>query len=506
VKRRNLLTLGLIQASILLLLALQVFWLHSSYEKAFYDFRREANGIFKNTVFELRDSLFASTLSPYIDSTRDFTTNGAISQIRILRDSFKTGDSIRFKKQSSSVQVYISSTGTSDSIAKTLGPLTRRLQTMRDKNPMQSFTFRIAPDSLNIDSLSYHYQKNLIANAIFSKVIIEDVSGKQHRFGLSSFMLPTKHEHEREDFTKSNNELSLFGDTLQVDPIRLNPVKQYRASLTGIRALMLKEITPQILFSLFLTITITAAFIVMYRNIVSQQKLMNLKNDFISNITHELKTPVATVSVALEALQNFNITLNPERNKEYLSIAQQELTRLSTLTDKILKTTIFEESGIFVQAEDVDLNNTVSEVLSSMKLLLDKWGVVVRFTANTNHAVVTGSALHLSNVISNLIENSLKYSSAKPEIDISILSESNRLLVSVKDNGIGVAPEYHRKVFEKFFRVPTGNVHTIKGYGLGLSYVAGVVKAHKGTITLQSELGKGSEFIIALPYKNIERQ
>jgi signal transduction histidine kinase len=226
---------------------------------------------------------------------------------------------------------------------------------------------------------------------------------------------------------------------------------------------------------------------------------MELKNDFISNITHELKTPVTTVGVAIEALKNFKGLNNPELTTEYLDIAQNELNRLNILTDKILKTAIFENKGVEFNPEPVDMEKLVEQVLGSMKLVLEKQGAHVHVEKEGQDFQLMGGLVHLTSVIYNLLDNAMKYSPVDPKIIISLKSEGNKITLSIKDHGIGIAPEHRKRVFEKFFRVPTGDVHNIKGYGLGLSYVESVVKSHKGTIEVESEPGKGSNFIITLP-------
>lgn len=265
------------------------------------------------------------------------------------------------------------------------------------------------------------------------------------------------------------------------------------------RNVTIKKITPQILFSVFLTVLTTAAFVIMYRSIRAQQRLMELKNDFISNITHELKTPITTVGVAIEALKSFQRIDNPKLTNDYLDIAQNELNRLSILTDKILKTSIFENKGIEYQPEPIEMDKLIEQVLASMKLVFEKQGAKVTFEKEGNDFSLMGGSVHLTSVIYNLLDNALKYSLITPEIMIYLKGEPSEIILSVKDNGIGIAAEYRKKVFEKFFRVPTGDVHNIKGYGLGLSYVESVVKSHKGVIEVQSEPGKGSNFIIVFP-------
>jgi two-component system, OmpR family, phosphate regulon sensor histidine kinase PhoR len=489
---KNSVTLGLVLLSVVLLLVLQAFWLHNSYENAYFDLRRESTMVFRSTVFQLRDSLYANTLNAS-DSSFQMLGQGAAGRIQMVRSEGPVADSLIFRAQPSTVQVFISSDGPSDSLIKNIGPITSRLRKLNSGS--RTITIRIAPDSLPVDSLSHYFTKNLLKESIPAKVRVFEASEKRMAFPAPGFTS----EFWRIENEEQKKSVGVFQDTLKLSPVPLNPHTRYAASLTGMQGIVLKKITPQIAFSVFLTLTIITAFGFMYRTLRSQQKLMALKNDFISNITHELKTPVATVSVALEALQNFDVSANPERGREYLAIAQQELVRLSAMTDKVLKTTLLEEHGMSISKEPLDLEILVRETLSSMKVLIEKQHASVTLEKQGDYFMVSGSAVHLASVITNLVENSLKYTTGTPAIAITLSQHNASVKLSIKDNGMGIGPEYHTKVFEKFFRVPTGNIHTVKGYGLGLSYVAGVVKAHSGQIELKSIAGEGSEFITSFP-------
>jgi two-component system phosphate regulon sensor histidine kinase PhoR len=261
---------------------------------------------------------------------------------------------------------------------------------------------------------------------------------------------------------------------------------------------LLKRLSSPIIFSVFLIGLTVVSFVLLYRNMKKQQRLAELKNDFISNITHELKTPIATVGVAIEALKNFNAMQNPERTKEYLDISSNELNRLNLLVDKVLKLSMFEKKEIQLNLEPLDLKALTDEVLASLRLQLEKKNasVVVSHAGNTS---LQGDRLHLLSVVFNLVDNALKYSPEKPEIKIGIEEKENNLEFRISDNGVGIPDEYKTKVFEKFFRVPAGNIHNIKGYGLGLSYAASVVQKHGGTIEAANNDGGGTKFIITLP-------
>lgn len=273
----------------------------------------------------------------------------------------------------------------------------------------------------------------------------------------------------------------------------------YQAGFEDPTAFLLKKISLQLLFSVALVAFTFLAFLFIYRNLVAQRKLTEIKNDFISNITHELKTPLATVSVAVEALRSFGGIQNPERTKEYLDISASELQRLSLLVDKVLKLSLFENRELELKKEIFDLKQLTEEVLNTMKLQFETHKAKVKLDIEGNHFTVHADRLHITSVIFNLLDNALKYSRNKPEIHILLLKQNDTVLLQVRDNGIGISDDYKTKIFDKFFRVPTGDHHNIKGYGLGLSYVAHVVHQHGGTISVDSQPQKGSTFNVKFP-------
>jgi two-component system, OmpR family, phosphate regulon sensor histidine kinase PhoR len=261
----------------------------------------------------------------------------------------------------------------------------------------------------------------------------------------------------------------------------------------------MKKMLSPILFSLFLVGVTILSFVLLYRNMLKQKRLTALKNDFISNITHELKTPIATVGVAIEALQNFNAINDPIRTKEYLDISQNELQRLSLLVDKVLKLSMFENKEVQLKYESFNVKNIIDEVTGSMKLQMEKQGAQCEVLTEGNDFTIAADKLHITSVVYNLVDNALKYSPGSSLIKILLKDDGDRITLSVADNGIGIAQEYKDKVFDKFFRVPAGDTHNVKGYGLGLSYVAYIVEKHNGKIKVESEPGKGSVFSITLP-------
>lgn len=276
--------------------------------------------------------------------------------------------------------------------------------------------------------------------------------------------------------------------------------KWYQIAFESPSNYLYRKIFPQVLFSLLLVVFTTIAFVFLYRNLLTQQKLAAFKNDFISNMTHELKTPIATVNVAIEALQSFNVLENPKRTQEYLQISSAELQRLGLLVDKVLKLSMFESDRIVLDKEWFDFDQLIGETIYSMQPLFDKQNAAIKFTNNSSPVKVFADKLHVSSVVYNLLDNALKYSGSNAIIDIALSTPLNDIIeLKIKDNGIGIENAFQKKIFEKFFRVPTGDIHNVKGYGLGLSYVSHIVKQHQGHIEVESILGKGSTFIVRLP-------
>jgi len=272
----------------------------------------------------------------------------------------------------------------------------------------------------------------------------------------------------------------------------------YHLELGNTFPYLIRKIMLPILFSIFLVGVTILSFVLLYKNLMKQRRLAELKNEFIGNITHELKTPIATVGVAIESLKNFNAMQDPQRTKEYLDISSDELQRLSLLVDKVLKLSMFEKKEIDLQYETFDLRNIVDEVVASMRLQVEKIHAIVSIIQK-GYTNLQADRLHLLSVVFNLLDNALKYSKEQPIIEIALEEGNDSIQLRVSDNGIGIATEYKDKIFEKFFRIPTGNTHNTKGYGLGLSYVAHVVQKHNGKIYVDSTVGKGTTVTISIP-------
>jgi signal transduction histidine kinase len=264
---------------------------------------------------------------------------------------------------------------------------------------------------------------------------------------------------------------------------------------------ILRSMMLTILLSLFLIVFIIFCFNYIIRTFIEQKKLADLKDDFINNMTHELKTPIATITVAIEGMQKFNVLQDVEKTQRYLQTSRNELSRLNDLVTKVLDIASFENKTIELVKDTIDINVLIENIIASEKTKTTRLINITYKKANDLN-YINADTIHFRNVLANLIDNAVKYSNEPVEIVITVKKSANNITVSVKDNGIGIPSTHLNQVFDKFHRVPTGNVHNVKGTGLGLSYVKYIVEAHGGTIAVKSEVNKGSEFVVTLPIDN----
>ncbi len=262
----------------------------------------------------------------------------------------------------------------------------------------------------------------------------------------------------------------------------------------------LQSLWAMMLVSILLALAIVIAFSYSVVTIIRQRKLSELKNDFINNMTHEFKTPISTISLACQALSDKNIDRPKEMYRDYIEIIGDENHRLGEMAEKILQTAILEKGNLNLRAEAIDMHELITDAIHKIAIQIEIRDGVITKSLKAEHPLIKADKVHLSNVIYNLLDNANKYSPRKPQIMISTEDADNGIHISVHDKGMGISKANQKKVFEKLYRVPTGDVHNVKGFGLGLSYVKFIVEKHGGSISVESEPGKGSIFTMFLPY------
>ncbi|MCW5924654.1 MAG: HAMP domain-containing histidine kinase [Saprospiraceae bacterium] len=478
--------LWLIFSSLALLVLFQFFWLQKVWLEQRDALRQETDYIFQKTMTALQDSLVRRNmvregLNPDSFPAPPFPAPPMMKQWEIKQDahaiiSIKPGaehlrpDSIKFER----VQIMVATDENLSEGEPRFDRLIAGIPHFHKEGPSK-FLFTVAKDTIPFDSLRTAYQAALAKAGI----------------PLAFRLL-----HAGQPDSSSNA-------CIRTEPAFSGVLTQrfYAAEFPAYRGFLARKIVPHFLFSLLLFGITSAAFGLIYKSLRQQERLTALKNDFIGNITHELKTPITTVGVALEALSDFDVLQKPEQAREYLDISKLELERLTLLVDKVLRLSMFEEKQPRLQSEPLHLAELTSQVLNAMKLQAESVGGTITFEAPEQLPTVHGDKLHLTSVVFNLVDNALKYSGANaPKVQVSLAPLPNdKVRLTVQDHGIGIAPAYQSKVFEKFFRVPAGNVHTVKGHGLGLSYVANVVRQHGGTIRVESVEGEGTRFVVELP-------
>jgi two-component system, OmpR family, phosphate regulon sensor histidine kinase PhoR len=262
----------------------------------------------------------------------------------------------------------------------------------------------------------------------------------------------------------------------------------------------LRSLWVMMLVSMLLVLVIIAAFSYSVFTIIRQRKLSELKNDFINNMTHEFKTPISTISLACQALSDNDIPRSNEMYNDYIHIIGDENHRLGEMAEKILQTAILEKGSLHLRPEAIDMHLLIADAILKIAIQIEIRDGVINQSLKAVHPVIKADKVHMSNVIFNLLDNANKYSPRKPQIMVSTADAENGIFISVHDKGMGISKANLKKIFEKLYRVPTGDVHNVKGFGLGLSYVKFIVEKHGGTITVESEPGKGSTFTLFLPY------
>jgi two-component system phosphate regulon sensor histidine kinase PhoR len=233
--------------------------------------------------------------------------------------------------------------------------------------------------------------------------------------------------------------------------------------------------------------------------ILKQKRLSEIQKDFINNMTHEFKTPISTIAVSTQVLKDPGIIHQPERLLNYTTIIEKENNRLKQQVERVLQMARLDKEDIGLKKEVIDVHSIVQDAVKNTSHALEDKNGEVLLGLKAEHHLIEADKLHLTNVFHNLLDNAIKYSHESPRIEITSAANGGQLHIHVRDNGIGISAENQKRVFQKFFRVPTGNVHDVKGFGLGLSYVKTIIEAHKGNIRLDSELGKGCLFTITLP-------
>ena len=280
-----------------------------------------------------------------------------------------------------------------------------------------------------------------------------------------------------------------------------DPVETLSVVIPDYNTVVMKQMRVMILGMVFFTLIIISAFYVTVRTLLRQKKLSEIKNDFINNMTHEFKTPLATISLAVDALRNEKVMYDKQKSDYFSGIIKEENKRMNKQVETILQAALLEKQELQLNLKPIHVHEIIRNVMENFELQFQEINARRDLQLLAKQDLVEADEVHFTNLISNLIDNAIKYSREQLNIRIATNNNTRSLVIRIEDNGIGMNKETQRRIFEKFYRAHTGNIHNVKGFGLGLSYVKNVVDAHHGKIRVESTVGKGTTFILEFPLK-----
>jgi|YelNatPaOPRAMG01_1025707.scaffolds.fasta_scaffold00225_2 two-component system phosphate regulon sensor histidine kinase PhoR len=362
-----------------------------------------------------------------------------------------------------------------------------------------------------VDVIAWRWMRDAINEEITQRINMDQLSAMiQEEFMNNSVSLPYYYKiTDRKGkmiYVSSDSLATLYGDAhLKGYTQRLfpnDPANAHEAFLTVYfptkRSMLLNSMSlllPWAILSIILLISCALSIILIFR----QRRLNEIKNDFVSNMTHELKTPVSTISLAAQMLGDPSVSKTPETLKYYTRVIVDETKRLSFHIEKVLQMSTFERGNGNLKLTETDVNELLNMILDNFWIKVQAKHGQLRKEINATDPFVLVDETHFTNVLYNLMDNAVKYTPSNLVLTVKTWNEKGNLCISIQDNGVGIKKEYQKRIFDKFFRVPTGNVHNVKGFGLGLAYVKQIVDAHHGTIKVESEVNIGTKFIITLP-------
>jgi two-component system phosphate regulon sensor histidine kinase PhoR len=514
------------------LIAIQVYWVNNAITLGEERFQQSVNEALNNVVYRMEKQMAAERITKKFNfrkqGIRWFSPQDSMRHsIEFVSDSMADRPSYSLRKEKMNVSVVEEYTADSNGLTIThnrrksysrdsSGPEVERQIENEGPFAMQEYDSSgiqhkwlshkndMARDIFDeLVSINVYNERNpridtVMLDSVLRYELLEKGISADYIFGItSSKLLPDDTSNLAEQ--QKNLYVSPYKVNLAPDNIFIKP--QYLSVyFPSQKRYLLGSMWMLLLVSLVFMLTLIFSFYYTISTIFRQKKLSEIKNDFISNMTHEFKTPISTISLACEVLNDQTIEKSPERVSNYVKMIGDENKRLSLLVENILQTAILDKGQFRLKVQEIDIHNLIEQTIVNIKLQVDNKDGKISTKLKADRTVVNGDRVHLTNIIFNLIDNALKYARENPEITISTYNDEAGIFISVKDNGIGISKENQKRIFETMYRVPTGNIHNVKGFGLGLSYVKAVAEKHKGSISVESELGKGSTFTVYLPF------
>ncbi len=423
--------------------------------------------------------------------------------------SVSSSDTNTFKFQDEKNQVWTSKTEVITPTNKNVHVITEsdEIAIIPSSHKRKNIEYRYSTISRAVKQLVFEYAteeesiKSRLDLAHLDKIISSELQNKslpaKFDYAITNDDIDSiyiiKSEFFKDDFLKSKYKVNVF-------PHDLSQKSSFLIlSFPDKKAHLFKSVYLLSLGSLFFTLIIIVTFSLTIYFILKQKKVSEIKTDFINNMTHEFKTPIATISLATDSIENPKIIKNQEQVQFYTGIIKEENRRMNAQVENILQMSLIDKKELELNIKTFNIHQLIEKALQNMNLLIVRNNGIIQSELSASHQNALVDEIHFINVINNLVDNAIKYSEGEPNISIHTENHESELKISILDEGVGMSPDKLKKIFDKFYRVQTGNIHNIKGFGLGLSYVKAVLDSFKGNIEVQSELGKGSTFTIVLP-------
>lgn len=540
----------LISVSLLGLLLMQIYFIKNAYQQKEQAFDRNVLNSLYNVVSTLEineaaKGIFEVAVFDTLLTKSDQLENCDVDTLLnwIPKHQRKSGKPLFFSKTetnnngiSKTILVEVDSNGTHTRIIEdTLQPISIAIGGIKNRNSSYSYKFS-TPDvelprlndsstkiSIILRDLSVSNKKRIVSK-VADKLVRADEIPIQKRINLSiidsllkinlkesginlsySFgVIPgkgdsiifAKQNSNRDELRSTSLKAKLFPNDIFSFP---NYLAVYFPDRTFF---IFKEISLVLILSLLFIGAIVFGFIYTIRTILKQERFGSLVIDFINNMTHEFKTPISTISLATEAMTNAQVIQDKDKLNRYTNVIKDENTRMRRQVEKILQMAVLEQGEYELDLNQIDIHDIIINAKHNASLLIDGNGGKITLRLDATDHFINADAVHITNIIHNILDNAVKYSDDNIEITIATENADNLIRVTISDKGMGIKEDDLKKIFDKYFRVPSGNVHDVKGFGLGLSYVKLMVEAHKGTIEITSKFGKGTDVIISFPFLN----
>lgn len=513
--------------SILALIAVQLFWINNAVELREDEFKSSVNEALNNTVEKLDKASAAAKIKKNIrlrkQGIRTYPADYSIKKV-LSTDTMKSKVNNLFEKDKVNVKVFEELTTDSNGVVTTsynkyegdtleakgiLGPIDPEMPEQQDVEKLKMELLQQRTEmvhdlfeelvSINI----YKNYKPQVDTVLMDSLLKLELTNK----GISSnyiYRINIDESKSVNDFLKSVHECDTTGCYFKINLAPNNAfVKPTFLSVyfPKHKRYIYKTLWLMLTVSGFIIIVLSLSFYYTISTIQKQKKLSVIKNDFISNMTHEFKTPISTISLASEFLNDDSVIKTPEKVGRYVKMIKDENKRLSVLVESILQTAVLDKGDFKLKITEIDLHEIINQAIQNIQLQVEqrKGTIIPKFFATKTK--IFADKVHITNIVFNLMDNAIKYSKEIPEITVTTENRSDGIIFSVRDAGIGITKDNLKKIFDQFYRIPTGNIHNIKGFGLGLSYVRAIVIKHGGDITVESEINKGSTFRVFLPFE-----